>query len=648
MSYLLALTLLLCGGTTALMGQDLMEMSLEELMNMEVESTTKTKVNIRKAPGTVYSFSQVDFENFGLKSIDDLYWYIPGLQPYSYKKNNVIILRGVIERFNNRTQHIVDGVVARNGYYNHEEFDDFIPLEWINSFEMIIGPGSALYGANAFSGVSSLNLKDFSETREIKLNVTSEIDPLSPQFTGTYRDKNIVVGLTGLTGESSTPQYNITGESFNQTKEHQMYHGFMKYNLMGKGRVFARYGKQTKPYINNKDGKKVLLEKSPIVVGVDLNHGDSEQQGLFGMKANHTVQSNAEVNDEDGSKETQNVSFTNLELTYNKSTAKVNYLFGASYLLEKADDLKLDDGTEMLQEPDVSTNNIAGFGQSIINISDPLTLTLGVRYDIFNEFDNKLNGRAAFVYDLSESSTVKLLGGTAVRTPSLREWNKDLEDTSFEQPQLEPEELTTFELSYNRILGNFYFDATLFNNGFKKMLLEQDTPVTDDDPEGGSDEYFYNTDDAVSMTGAELNAKYQLDKLHVIGGFSTLITDNGEGNEISYIRGYKYSLSVLYNYLSSHKAVVSFTGFDKPGMFDEKNDKYMPTGEAANYDEPTAFLYINVALSGQVTDNIAYSVGLRNLTDSKVYDPYYLSSKYRNIERQDRKMWFALSYDLNL
>ncbi|MCK5075098.1 MAG: Plug domain-containing protein, partial [Calditrichia bacterium] len=201
---------------------ELMEMSLEDLLNIEVESTTKTKVNIRKAPGTVYSFSKEDFQNYGMKSIDDLYWNIPSVQPYAYKKNNVLILRGVIERFNNRTQHIVEGVVARNGYYNHEEFNDFIPLEWIESYEMIIGPGSALYGANAFSGVTSLNLLGFSDERKINLSADAEIDPFLPQFTATYQDKNVVIGFTGASGDIANPEYNITGEKFNQTTEYKM------------------------------------------------------------------------------------------------------------------------------------------------------------------------------------------------------------------------------------------------------------------------------------------------------------------------------------------------------------------------------------------------------------------------------------------
>ncbi len=110
---------------------DFTEFSIEELLDIDVSSTTKTDVELRKAPGTIYTYSKEDFKNYGIKTINDLYWFMPGVQPFQYKKNSVVVIRGVIERFNNRVQHIVDGVLTRNGYYNHEEFDDFIPIHFL-------------------------------------------------------------------------------------------------------------------------------------------------------------------------------------------------------------------------------------------------------------------------------------------------------------------------------------------------------------------------------------------------------------------------------------------------------------------------------------------------------------------------------------
>ncbi len=628
--------------------EDLLEMSLEDILNIQVESTTKTKVSLRKAPGTVYSFSREDFQNFGIKTIDDIYWHIPSVQPYNYKKNNVVVLRGVIERFNNRNQHIVDGVVARNGYYNHEEFDDFIPLEWIDRYEMIVGPGSALYGANAFSGVSSLSLLGFADQRKLHVGVTAELDPSLPQVTATYQDKNVAVGLTGASGDVPHPQYNITGEDFNQISEYKMYHGFLKFNLGGKGSLFARYGLQEKPYINNKDDKKVYLDKSPLIFGGEYSQGDADLNGVFGFKANHTIQKFAERNFEDDTKETQDASFSNVDLTFNKNLGSTNLLLGASWQSEKADDIKTDDGSDMLQTPGVTQTNFAGFAQGIFDVADPMTITVGVRYDAFSEFDNRINGRAAVVYDVTDKSTVKLLAGTATRIPSLREWNKDLEGTSFVQPQLEPEGLNTYELSFNQLLGQVYFDVTLFYNSFTKMLLEQDTPVTADDPAGGSDEYFYNTDDKVSMSGVEFNAKFKQDKMMLLAGFSLINTDDGSGEDVHYIRGYKYSLSATYDVHKQHRLTVGAAGFDQPKMLDTKNSDCLPVNEVAGFDDPSGFVYLHAAVSGNINRNISYTVGMRNLADEKTYDPFYMSGKYRNIERRDKRIWASLGYSFDL
>lgn len=657
MMLVFGMVLVVAGTGVAQEVDDLMSMSLEDLMNLEVESTTKTKVNIRKAPGTVYSFSQKELKSYGIKSIDDIYFYFAGVQPYRYKKNNVTVLRGVINKFNNRTQHIVDGVVARNGYYNHEEFNDFIPLQWIESYDLILGPGSALYGANAFSGVSSLKLLGFQEQRELTVSTMAEFSPLLPQVTTTYRDKNIAMGLTWLSGEIPVPTYNITGEVFNQTSDYDAYHGFIKWNLFNQGKVFARYGSLSRPYLYNKDDKKIVLEQTPLVFGADFGYGESQEGGRIGVKADHTIQKNVEIKTEDNSEETQNATFTNAELTYSKDFSTCNLLFGVVYLREEATDIKNPDGTKMLQEAGVVQTNIAGFGQSIIPIIDPLTLTLGLRFDTFTKFDPQLNGRAALVYDITEKSTVKFLAGTAVRTPSLREWNKDLEDTDWIAPVPKSENLTTYELSYNQLVGNAYFDITLFQNSFTNMLLEQDTPPHSSDSSGGADEYFYNSEDIVKMQGVELNAKYRLNRLVVGASGSYLITDDGTGEEVENVRTVNYALNASYNYFKGHTLIAGINGATKPANYTEiSDDKYLPgyvdsTGvstEAPGFDDPTPWLYVNLTLTGPIIKNLSYTLGMRNITDALVYDSYFSSKKYRHIERQDKKLWLTLDYALGL
>ncbi len=621
---------------------EIMEMSLDDLLNIEVVSTTKTSISLRKAPGTIYRFDASDFINYGIQSLEDLYWYIPGVQPYRYKKNNVIAFRGVIERFNNRNQHIVDGVVIRNGYYNHEEIDIFFPLEWVDNMEVISGPGSSLYGANAFSGIISIKLLDFSEKPEIKVSAQSVIEPTLPIGTLTFRNKMIAFGLSCGSGKVATPEYNIDGSSFSQPDELKYYHAFFKLNLAGKGNFFVRHGDMKKPYLHNKGGRGFHLVRTPTIIGVDFHIGNEDKGGKLALKANYVNSKFAEDGEKGGEPEVedQNASFTNIELLYIKNLNKFNLLIGTSYQVEKPGDIGIMPET-LLENLDATLHNFSFFGQGILQFKIPLTLTMGLRYDFFNKFDNKLSERMALVYEISKANIIKFMVGTAIRTPSLREWDKDLEDTSFVQPPIEPEQLTTYELSFNRLLGNTYFDVTLFYNQFKKMLLQTGSPPVSDDPEGGGDEYFFNSEKNVSMKGLEFSIKYKTKYFNAYGGFSFIDTNNGDGNDIMYIRKHKFSLNFAYTYAKNHRITCGIIGFSGSNDDDTNDERYLN-------DEPGAFFYFNASLSGSINNQFSYLIGYRNITDYTVYDPFFLSSKYRNVDRLDKKIWASISYHFNL
>ena len=44
---------------------DMADLSFEDLLNMDVESSTKTSMSIQKAPSSIKVFNQQDFERYG-------------------------------------------------------------------------------------------------------------------------------------------------------------------------------------------------------------------------------------------------------------------------------------------------------------------------------------------------------------------------------------------------------------------------------------------------------------------------------------------------------------------------------------------------------------------------------------------------------
>ena len=75
--------------------------------------------------------------------------------------------------FTERVLLLIDGTPYnspdKGGFPGHPAYEDFFPIEHVKRIEVIKGPGSALYGQNAFFGIVNIITEDFKEkgTREV-------------------------------------------------------------------------------------------------------------------------------------------------------------------------------------------------------------------------------------------------------------------------------------------------------------------------------------------------------------------------------------------------------------------------------------------------------------------------------------------------
>lgn len=61
---------------------------------------------------------------------------------------------------------MIDGVPLRDGFWGHQGVDEMVPLDMVERIEIIAGPGSVLYGTNAFTGVVSVTTRRAENMRE--------------------------------------------------------------------------------------------------------------------------------------------------------------------------------------------------------------------------------------------------------------------------------------------------------------------------------------------------------------------------------------------------------------------------------------------------------------------------------------------------
>jgi outer membrane receptor for ferrienterochelin and colicins len=132
-----------------------------EELTTQVASVSKTSESLREAPATVIIVTADEIQRHGYLDLEELLHDLPGFDvtrgngsTYSW-----VDQRGYVSINNDRLIFLVDGVeqgdLSDNTVYISRQY----PLSNIERVEIVYGPASTMYGANAYTGVISVITK---------------------------------------------------------------------------------------------------------------------------------------------------------------------------------------------------------------------------------------------------------------------------------------------------------------------------------------------------------------------------------------------------------------------------------------------------------------------------------------------------------
>jgi iron complex outermembrane receptor protein len=145
---------------------DLTQVSIENLMDLEVTSVSKKEQRLSRAGAAIYVITQEDIRRSAAISIPDLLRMVPGVDVAQLDANIwVISIRGFADRFADKVLVLIDGRSAytptSSGVYWDQQD---VPVEDIERIEVIRGPGGTVWGANAVNGVINIITKNAKAT----------------------------------------------------------------------------------------------------------------------------------------------------------------------------------------------------------------------------------------------------------------------------------------------------------------------------------------------------------------------------------------------------------------------------------------------------------------------------------------------------
>lgn len=153
--------------------QSLMDLSIEELMNIEVTTASRQSQKLSQTPSAVFVITQEDIKRSGVTSIPEALRMAPGVEVSRINTDKwSISIRGFNGRFANKLQVLMDGRSVYNPLFAGILWDQQDTLmEDIERIEVIRGPSAAMWGVNAVNGVINIITKKAADTQGTLLTV---------------------------------------------------------------------------------------------------------------------------------------------------------------------------------------------------------------------------------------------------------------------------------------------------------------------------------------------------------------------------------------------------------------------------------------------------------------------------------------------
>lgn len=449
-------------------------LSLEDLMNIEVTSTSRRLESQHMAPGIVTVISSQEIEQYGARHLRDVLDRVVGMQILSSRQwgHTKSSIRGMNSAHNEGSVLILlNGRPVREGTDGGVNFDIYqgFPLSIIDHIEIIRGPGSVIYGTNAMAGVINLVTKDaktaINETRVDLGGGSFNRRTLGVSTLVSGADYGVSVGANlirsggddfdGITDVDNTVGTYVLDEKSDNLVINGKYKNF-SFNTMVMDNNPNRANSRFQLPVQEVDKKRLYLDAGylyDITSGWDASINYTLNTSSVGWQATEALGRN---HYKDRSEMVElivrgNV-FENLNLlaggTYNENSTAFDF-----YL-----------------DP-VKVHNYSAYTQLDYMVTPKLKMIGGAQWNKPESKSGDLSARAGFVQGIGENWWVKLLYSEAYRSPNLVESYIRSGTNLWGSSTLSPETIETYDLQLIYQTAREYVGVTLYDTMHKNLIV---------------------------------------------------------------------------------------------------------------------------------------------------------------------------------
>ncbi|MDH5471708.1 MAG: TonB-dependent receptor plug domain-containing protein [Gammaproteobacteria bacterium] len=614
------------------------------------EIATETKQNVDYMPYVVSVLTATELEQLGIVTLREALAIIPGVDMsvgMAGIKNP--ILRGSNPYAFGQSKLVIDGVAVNDslfgGYSQYLE----MPTQIIQRIEVVRGPGSLLSHVNGYAGsihvITKANRDDGFARPDDMFAATGSHDYKMAGFNASHvqgdfevntdlfyqeHDLTLPVGadLFGNSGDTnqSLENYhlgvNASFENFQLKSRFAQNNSGVSYGQsfsfsqdptdyldIGNNYIELSYTFEINAKINvimalgyfdeNRQLQNKMMPDSVMLPGGRYFLVDYSEQTLF-------QQLEFKINTFDQHSITSGLFLYQSDIGDNIGSASIDGLltFTTAALLE-----------------DTDRNLVSFYIDDLINVSEKTSMQVGLKFDQYNDVDNQLSPRVAYVYRYDDDNIYKLMYTGSYREPSWREQYLMPQPLFNATRDVEEETVDAYEAAY--------IHKTALHSHIKLNVfyLENKDQIHAQNPANA----FDNSGDG-ELYGLEMEYKTRLlnkDQFYLNYSF---VDGNNVGDELAnsarnMIKGY------YIHYLNDD--------FSISGLFRYIDEKDRPATDLRNPVESYGLVDVSARYQTSKSD-LSYAFSVKNIFNEEYFLPSLVSRYPGDFQQEGRSVVFSL------
>lgn len=618
------------------------QLLLEELLrqpikqvprDVEVSTASRFAQSTAQAPSTTYIITADEIAHFGFRSMSDILSALPGIFTISNGADTFIGARGLGRPgdLNSRILILIDGMRMNENVFDAGLIgaDFFLDVDLIERVEFTPGPGSALYGNNAFLGVLNVFPKRVDKLAGLGMRSTIDskgVRQLRSSWGYRSDDGWDAWIAASISNQAHKPlPFEVPSDLMSPLRERfwsKSKRIFSSANVgdwtfhagaseMRNGEAGEQVSKMPfvfeQEVVSSENQFLSLTHERSLDPNWDLFLGVSAKRSVYQVRSPFT---NPETGKHNEFVNTALGRWSNWEMRL--STRRWNnhhVMMGIEYQhdADQRIDASVIDEFPVLSFLGIN-RRLGLFIQDEWQLSPTQSLLLGLRRDSSRVANPSINPRLSWVWNRSSNSRLKVMYGSAFRAINLNEFATN---DSLEMPSAKPEHIETLEGVWEKTIHpQLQFRASLYTSRIKDLidLNQVDLPV-------------YENSQKLKSIGAELELGRRWDHgSRLRAALSLQRTHDVLGRDIT----------------NSPRAMLKLL-YTQPIIGDQLQWSWQSlalTRRFTNTQVLPGYLLNNVNLLWRPNLKLDVSLGVYNLGNRRVYD--YLLSDFAPIKKEGR------------